>query len=86
MFYQPLTVSFYRGTAFREYPYFAGVDIRQPPVFGAGIVPFMANAGSGAIQKRSEFFSYDVNQPYTVQWYVNTQRELPANQRTSRAS
>src|SRR4029450_12571578 len=34
IFYQPLTVSFYRGTTFREYPYFAGVDLRQPAVFG----------------------------------------------------
>jgi hypothetical protein len=77
VFYQPLTVSFYRGTAFREYPYFAGVDIRQPPVFGPAIVPFMTSAGAGSIQKRSEFIDYDTKQPYTVQWYVNTQRELP---------
>jgi hypothetical protein len=77
VFYQPLTVSFYRGTAFREYPYFAGVDIRQPAVFGPAIVPFMSSAGAGAIQKRSEFIAYDTKQPYTVQWYVNTQRQLP---------
>ena len=28
LFYQPLTTSFYRGTTFRIYPYFTGVDIR----------------------------------------------------------
>jgi hypothetical protein len=28
------------------------------------------------VQKRSEFISYDLDQPYTFQWYVNTQHEL----------
>jgi Carboxypeptidase regulatory-like domain/TonB-dependent Receptor Plug Domain/TonB dependent receptor len=77
VFYQPLTVSFYRGTTFREYPYFAGVDIRQPTVFGPSIQSVLAGgAGTSAVQKRSEFISYDLDQPYTFQWYVNTQHEL----------
>ena len=42
LFYQPLTTSFYRGTTFRIYPYFAGVDIRQPPVFGPGNIAVLA--------------------------------------------
>jgi hypothetical protein len=77
VFYQPLTVSFYRGTSFRQYPYFAGVDIRQPAVFGPAILPVL-NAGVGSsVQKRSEFIAYDTKQPYSVQWHVNTQQELP---------
>jgi hypothetical protein len=79
IFYQPLTVSFYRGTTFREYPYFAGVDIRQPPVFGPAIESVLASgAGTAAVQKRSEFISYDIDQPYNFQWYANTQHELRA--------
>ena len=78
IFYQPLTVSFYRGTSFRLYPYFAGVDIRQPSVFGPAILPVLvAGAGSAAVQKRSEFIAYEAEQPYSVQWHVNTQHELP---------
>ena len=42
IFYQPLTTSFYRGTTFRIYPYFAGVDIRQPTVFGPGNIAVLA--------------------------------------------
>jgi len=77
VFNQPLTVSFYRGTTFRLYPYFAGVDIRQPTVFGPGIQPIIAGgAGTAAVQKRSEFISYDTKQPYNLQWYVNAQHEL----------
>jgi hypothetical protein len=76
VFYQPLTVSFYRGTAFRIYPYFAGVDIRQPPVFGPAIKDVLANADPSTVQKRSEFVIYDANQPYTQQWHVNYQRDL----------
>jgi len=77
IFYQPLTVSFYRGTTFREYPYFAGVDIRQPTVFGPGIQDVLAgSAGTSAVQKRSEWISYDIDQPYMFQWYANAQREL----------
>ncbi|HEX6463878.1 MAG TPA: TonB-dependent receptor, partial [Vicinamibacterales bacterium] len=41
IFYQPLTTSFYRGTAFRIYPYFAGVSIRNPPVFGPATIDFL---------------------------------------------
>ena len=36
LFYQPLTTSFYRGTTFRIYPYFAGVDIRRSAGVRAG--------------------------------------------------
>ena len=77
IFYQPLTVSFYRGTSFREYPYFAGVDIRQPTVFGPGILDVLAGGVGSAVQKRSEFIDYNTKQPYSQQWYVNAQRELP---------
>jgi hypothetical protein len=65
IFYQPLTVSFYRGTTFREYPYFAGVDIRQPAVFGPAILQVLAGGVSSSVQKRSEFITYDLDQPYT---------------------
>ncbi len=77
IFYQPLTVSFYRGTTFREYPYFAGVDIRQPAVFGPAILQVLAAGASDVVQKRSEFIAHDIDQPYNEQWYVNLQRELP---------
>ena len=77
IFYQPLTVSFYRGTTFREYPYFAGVDIRQPAVFGPAIQTLLAGgAGTSAVQKRSEFIFFDTKQPYNLQWYLNSQHEL----------
>ncbi|MGH9386465.1 MAG: carboxypeptidase regulatory-like domain-containing protein [Vicinamibacterales bacterium] len=76
VFYQPLTVSFYRGTSFRLYPYFAGVDIRQPAVFGAAIQQVLAGGVGSSVQKRSEFIAYDAKQPYGVQWYLNTQHEL----------
>jgi hypothetical protein len=78
VFYQPLTVSFYRGTTFREYPYFAGVDIRQPAVFGPAILDVLAAGVGSSVQKRSEFIQHDIDQPYNVQWYLNVQRELPA--------
>ena len=48
LFSQPLTTSFYRGTTFRIYPYFAGVDIRQPPVFGPGNIAVLAAGVSPA--------------------------------------
>jgi hypothetical protein len=77
IFYQPLTVSFYRGTTFRLFPYFAGVDIRQPTVFGPAIQGVLSSAaGTANVQKRSEFISYDTQQPYNVQWYLNTQHEI----------
>ncbi|HEV8345140.1 MAG TPA: TonB-dependent receptor [Vicinamibacterales bacterium] len=77
IFYQPLTVSFYRGTTFREYPYFAGVDIRQPTVFGPAIQSVLAGgAGTASVQKRSEFIFFDTKQPYNVQWYLNSQHEM----------
>ena len=77
MFYQPLTVSFYRGTTFREYPYFAGVDIRQPAVFGPAMAQLLASPTvSASVQKRSEFIFYDTKQPYSLQWYLNSQHEL----------
>ena len=77
IFYQPLTVSFYRGTTFRQYPYFVGVDLRQPTVFGPGIQEVLAQGvSSAAVQKRSEFIVYDTKQPYSVQWYLTSQQEL----------
>jgi hypothetical protein len=77
LFHQPLTVSFYRGTLFRVYPYYAGVDIRQPAVFGPGNIAVLAGgAGSQGVQKRSEFVAYDTNQPYTHQWHGTVQRDL----------
>ena len=74
IFHQPLTVSYYRGTVFRIYPYFAGVDIRQPPVFGPGIQDLL-EAGVDA-QKRSEFIDYDARQPFVQQWHATVEQEL----------
>ena len=77
LFYQPLTTSFYRGTTFRIYPYFAGVDIRQPPVFGPGNIEVLAaGVNPATVQKRSEFIAYDIEQPYMQQWHVNVERDL----------
>jgi hypothetical protein len=77
LFYQPLTTSFYRGTAFRIYPYFAGVDIRTPAVFGPGNIAVLAGGiAPGAVQKRSEFIFYDEKQPYMEQWHVHFDRDL----------
>jgi hypothetical protein len=76
VFYQPLTTSFYRGTTFRQYPYFVGVDLRQPAQFGPGIQSILAEGVGGAVQKRSEFIVYDARQPYSVQWHLNAQHEL----------
>jgi carboxypeptidase family protein/TonB-dependent receptor-like protein len=78
VFYQPLTVSFYRGTVFRVYPYFAGVDIRQPAVFGPGnIAVLAAGVNPTLVQKRSEFIEYDLEQPFIQQWHAEIERELP---------
>ncbi len=77
IFYQPLTTSFYRGTAFRIYPYFAGVSISQPKVFGPAIQQVL-EAGTGlAVQKRSEFIDYNAAQTFMAQYYMNYQHELP---------
>ena len=80
IFYQPLTTSFYRGTTFRIYPYFAGVDIRQPAVFGSGMVGVLAaGVNPATVQKRSEFIDYDIDQPFSQQWHVNLERDLGGN-------
>lgn len=80
VFYQPLTTSFYRGTTFRIYPYFAGVDIRQPRVFGPGNIQVLAGGVDPAtVQKRSEFIFYDIEQPFMQQWHVNFERDLGGN-------
>ncbi len=80
IFYQPLTVSFYRGTTFREYPFFAGVDIRQPAAFGPAMAQLLASPTvSASVQKRSEFIYYDTKQPYSLQWHLNSQHELGGN-------
>ncbi|HVL69749.1 MAG TPA: TonB-dependent receptor [Vicinamibacterales bacterium] len=76
IFHQPLTVSFYRGTSFRQFPFFAGVDLRQPAVFGPGIQNVLAGGVGAAVQKRSEFIHYDLDQPYNVQWHLNWQQEI----------
>jgi hypothetical protein len=77
IFYQPLTVSFYRGTVFRIYPYFAGVDIRQPAVFGPGMADVLAGPlDPSQVQKRSEFIEYDIKQPFVQQWHINVRRDL----------
>jgi hypothetical protein len=76
IFYQPLTTSYYRGTTFRVYPYFAGVDIRTVTVFGPAIQQVL-NGGTGlSVQKRSEFIDYDTKQPYTQQYHVSVQHEI----------
>jgi hypothetical protein len=79
LFYQPLTVSYYRATSFRVFPYFAGVDIRQPAVFGPGIQGILAQPTPGSIQRRSEFIAYDAKQPFTQQWHGLVQRRLGAS-------
>ena len=76
MFYQPLTTSYYRGTTFRIYPYFAGVDIRTVPTFGPAVQELLAQGIGLAVQKRSEFIDYDAKQPYTVQYHASVQHEL----------
>jgi carboxypeptidase family protein/TonB-dependent receptor-like protein len=77
LFYQPLTTSFYRGTTFRVYPYFAGVDIRQPATFGPGnIAVLAAGVNPALVQKRSEFIFYDARQPFMEQWHANLDRDL----------
>jgi outer membrane receptor protein involved in Fe transport len=76
-FYQPLTTSFYRGTSFRIYPYFAGVSIRNPPVFGPAMIGVLnGGVNPSTVQKRSEFIAYEEKQPYTEQWHVHFDRDL----------
>jgi len=76
LFYQPLTTSYYRGTTFRIYPYFAGVDIRTVPTFGPAIQQLLAQGTGLAVQKRSEFIDYDAKQPYTTQYHASVQHEI----------
>jgi hypothetical protein len=76
LFYQPLTTSYYRGTTFRVYPYFAGVDIRTVPTFGPAIQQLLAQGTGLAVQKRSEFIDYDTRQPYTTQYHASIQHEI----------
>jgi hypothetical protein len=77
LFYQPLTTSFYRGTTFRIYPYFTGVDIRTPPVFGPGMIDVLnAGVSPATVQKRSEFINYEEKQPFMEQWHANIDRDL----------
>jgi hypothetical protein len=76
LFYQPMTVSYYRGTIFRVFPYFAGVDIRQPAVFGPGIQQVLASGADA--QRRSEFIAYDAEQPFMQQWHARLDRDLGA--------
>ncbi|HMF93255.1 MAG TPA: TonB-dependent receptor [Vicinamibacterales bacterium] len=76
LFYQPLTTSYYRGTSFRIYPYFAGVDIRTVPVFGPPIQILLEQGTGLAVQKRSEFIDYDARQPYTTQYHASVAHEF----------
>jgi len=76
VFYQPLTTSYYRGTTFRVYPYFAGVDIRTVPTFGPAIQQLLAQGTGLAVQKRSEFIDYNTRQPYTAQFHASVQHEI----------
>src|SRR5204863_9727617 len=76
LFYQPLTTSYYRGTTFRIYPYFAGVDIRTVPTFGPAVQDLLAQGTGLAVQKRSEFIDYDARQPYTAQYHASIQHEV----------
>lgn len=76
LFFQPMTVSYYRGTVFRVFPYFAGVDIRQPAVFGPGIQTVLASGVDA--QRRSEFIDYDARQPFVQQWHARLERDLGA--------
>ena len=77
VFYQPLTTSYYRGTAFRIYPYFAGVDIRNVPMFGPSIQELLAQGTGTSVQKRSEFIDYNARQPYLAQYHASIAHELP---------
>ena len=77
IFYQPLTTSYYRGTAFRVYPYFAGVDIRTVPTFGSAVQQLLAQGVGLAVQKRSEFIDYNARQPYTAQYHASVAHEFP---------
>jgi hypothetical protein len=76
IFYQPLTTSYYRGTTFRVYPYFAGVDIRNVPTFGPAVQQLLAQGTGSAVQKRSEFIDYNARQPYTAQYHMSLQHEI----------
>jgi hypothetical protein len=76
LFYQPLTTSFYRGTTFRIYPYFAGVDIRTVPTFGPAVQQLLSQGTGLAVQKRSEFIEYNTKQPYTTQYHASVQHEI----------
>jgi hypothetical protein len=77
IFYQPLTTSYYRGTTFRIYPYFAGVDIRTVPTFGPSVQQLLAQGTGNTVQKRSEFIDYNARQPYTAQYHASIAHELP---------
>jgi hypothetical protein len=78
LFFQPLTVSYYRATTFRVFPYFAGVDLRQPAVFGPGIQTILAQPTPSSVQRRSEFIAYDAKQPFMQQWHLTMQRNIGA--------
>ncbi len=77
VFYQPLTTSYYRGTTFRIYPYFAGVDIRTVPTFGPAVQQLLDQGVGLAVQKRSEFIDYDARKPYTAQYHASLAHEFP---------
>lgn len=76
LFTQPLTTSYYRGTASRIFPYYAGVNIRQPPVFGPGVQQLLDQGAGLEVVKRSEFIIYEAKQPYMSQYNLNIQHEF----------
>src|SRR5262249_54648851 len=65
IFYQPLTTSYYRGTTFRIYPYFAGVDIRTVPTFGPAVQQLLDRGVRPAVHNRARLTASAAEQPYT---------------------
>ncbi len=76
LFTQPLTVSYYRGTVSRTFPFYQGVQIRTPTVFGPAINDVLVKGAGVDVQKRSEFIMWDAAQPYMTQYNVNVQHQL----------
>lgn len=76
IFTQPLTTSYYRGTVSRIFPYYAGVNIRQPAVFGPSVQQLLDQGTSLEVVKRSEFILWDAEQPRMTQYNLTVQHEF----------
>ncbi len=76
LFTQPLTSSYYRGTVSRIFPFFAGVNMRQPAVFGPAINDVLMQGHGVNVLKRSEFIMWDAKQPYMAQYNFNVQHQI----------